>query len=133
MTKSEIFKKAHLAAKEMVGHYAARFALALKSVYKESKKMIGTEKQIQLALDIKKEMLTNIENFLNDYEEIDPELIGIMGFMCLEQKEKDLNYFAFVELRNYVESKNEAVWFINNRHQPLTVMAQQLFKKLEKI
>ena len=37
MNKSQIFKKAHELAKEFTGNYSARFALALKSIYKNLK------------------------------------------------------------------------------------------------
>jgi len=37
MTKKEIFKAAHKLAKDFVGAYVARFALALKAIYKSIK------------------------------------------------------------------------------------------------
>ncbi len=37
MTKKEIFKAAHKLAKDFIGHYAARLALALKAIYKSIK------------------------------------------------------------------------------------------------
>lgn len=50
MNKSEIFKAAHKMAKTFVGSYVARFALALKSIYKSIKKeVIMTEKDIKAA------------------------------------------------------------------------------------
>ena len=45
MTRSEIFKKAHKLAKSFTGNYVARFALALRTIYKELKTTIKTQLQ----------------------------------------------------------------------------------------
>ena len=53
MTKKEIFKAAHKMAKDFVGHYVARFALALKSVYQSLKgaNTMRTSTEIKAEID----------------------------------------------------------------------------------
>ena len=53
MNQSEIFKAAHKMAKDFVGHYVARFALALKSVYQSLKgaNTMRTSTEIKAEID----------------------------------------------------------------------------------
>ena len=73
MNKSQLFKEAHKLAKTLFeGAYAVRFSAALKMVYaslkkaacsavKEVKELVGTEKQVKWANDIKSKFLATIE------------------------------------------------------------------------
>ena len=65
MTKSEIFKAAHKLAKTFIGNYKACFSLAIREVLSSLKNtlkdLVGSEKQVKWANQIRQEMLNNVE------------------------------------------------------------------------
>lgn len=76
MNKSNLMSRAHKIAKTLVGDYSARLSMALKMVWAEVKKgvkkmveLIGSEKQIAWAKDIKKDIISMLEIRITNPEE----------------------------------------------------------------
>jgi len=70
MTKREIMVKAHEYAKEIKGNYAVAMSYGLKKAWSESKLpiLVGSEKQISWATDIRNSNIKAIERELADFE-----------------------------------------------------------------
>lgn len=99
MNKSNLMSKAHKIAKTLIGNYSARLSLALKMVWAEIKKgvkmveMIGSEKQVKYAQDLKETVKLTAEKILEK----------------MASKNLDHNNPKVVEFVEYIKYANNAV------------------------
>ena len=71
--KRNLMKRAHQIAKGLEGDYRARMSMALRQAWKEVKKvelvkLIGTEKQVAWAEEIRKANIAHLQDRLKDFE-----------------------------------------------------------------
>lgn len=100
MNKSNLMSKAHKIAKTLIGNYAARLSMALKMVWNEIKKgvnnmaeMVGTEKQVKYAQDLKETVKLAAEKILEK----------------MANKNLDHNHPMVVEFVEYIKYVNSSV------------------------
>lgn len=100
MNKSNLMSRAHKIAKTLIGNYSARLSLALKMVWAEIKKgvntmveMVGTEKQVNYAKDLKDAVKSAKEKI----------------FEKMQNKGFDLKNPKVVEFLEYIKYANDSV------------------------
>lgn len=137
MNKSNLMSKAHKIAKELVGDYSVRLSIALKMVWAEIKKgvkkmveLVGTEKQIAWAEDIRSNYLETLERIIEGVKAEDIKSIKLIWRECKEEisskiKDKTTPEVAkaaleiIMEIKNKIENTDSAKKFIEvyNSHR----------------
>lgn len=122
-----VFKKAHEITKNIIkkgDSYRETFRLALIFVYSQIKKGVnkmvelkGTEKQVKWANDIRKELLSIVEESRNHQVERvskKEDKVKKDGTILTAQDRINKMNDRFDNIVEFIESNNESVWFIEN-------------------
>ena len=122
-----VFKKAHEITKNIIrkgDSYRETFRLALIFVYSQIKKGVnkmvelkGTEKQVKWANDIRKELLSIVEESRNHQVERvsqKEDKVKKDGTVLTAQDRVNKMNARFNNIVEVIESNNESVWFIEN-------------------
>ncbi|MDK0695878.1 hypothetical protein P5E93_14840 [Clostridium perfringens] len=122
-----VFKKAHEITKNIIrkgDSYRETFRLALIFVYSQIKKgenkmveLKGTEKQVKWANDIRKELLSIVEETRNHQVERvskKEDKVKKDGTVLTAQDRVNKMNARFNNIVEVIESNNESVWFIEN-------------------
>lgn len=108
--KRKVMKRAHEIARRMVGPYRARMSIALQISWKEAKEgmekkelpqLIGSEKQVKWAEDIRSEVLRVLEKCRFIVEQVKPE-----------KMEERLTKKEYQKAKEWVEAQDKAFMFI---------------------
>lgn len=118
MNKSMMMKRAHAIAKTLEGNYSVRLSIALKAIWAEVKSpemiaLVGSEKQVAWATEIRNNNIAVLKRELEDMKELvayQTETFGSPAARCPEivkELEKALSIIG--------KNKPEAKWWIENK------------------
>jgi hypothetical protein len=113
----KVMKRAVELAKDMIGDWMARMALALRQAWKEAKriaadqtgsiKLMGSEKQIKWAEDIRKVVVENIDSVFSVLDKSFEENKKEMSDKKLERAEKAIEELKKIT-NNFIENEENA-------------------------